>query len=36
MDLFSYLGRTEEMLDSENQGKVEGLSNKISRLKGVS
>ena len=28
-------GRTEEMLDSENQDRVEGLSNKISRLKGV-
>lgn len=28
-------GRTEEMLDSENQTRVEGLAGKISRLKGV-
>jgi hypothetical protein len=28
-------GRTEEMLDSENQSRVEGLAGKISRLKGV-
>ncbi|XP_045174892.1 BET1-like protein [Mercenaria mercenaria] len=28
-------GRTEEMLDSENQQRVEGLAGKISRLKGI-
>ncbi|XP_060575889.1 BET1-like protein [Ruditapes philippinarum] len=28
-------GRTEEMLDSENQSRVEGLAGKISRLKGI-
>ncbi|KAL3842610.1 hypothetical protein ACJMK2_020603 [Sinanodonta woodiana] len=27
-------GRTEEIFDSENQARVEGLSSKISRLKG--
>lgn len=30
-----FSGRTEEMLDSENQSRVEGLAGKISRLKGV-
>ena len=29
------VGRTEEMLDGENQSRVEGLAGKISRLKGV-
>ncbi|KAH3777491.1 BET1-like protein [Dreissena polymorpha] len=28
-------GRTEEMLDTENQSRVEGLAGKISRLKGL-
>ncbi|XP_052801379.1 BET1-like protein isoform X2 [Mya arenaria] len=28
-------GRTEEMLDTENQARVEGLAGKISRLKGI-
>ncbi|XP_041366300.1 BET1-like protein isoform X2 [Gigantopelta aegis] len=28
-------GKTEEMLDHENQSRVEGLATKISRLKGI-
>jgi hypothetical protein len=34
--LVAGLSRTEERLDSENQVRVEGLSDKVSRLKSVS
>ncbi|XP_041366299.1 BET1-like protein isoform X1 [Gigantopelta aegis] len=32
---FNQIGKTEEMLDHENQSRVEGLATKISRLKGI-